>query len=132
MGRPPTMDELMERMGITPYMKGSRSAARCAVYSDLKHGRMVRDEEGRLTVVESRLAYVCERRVESSRSRVRRHLLEHGPSTVREIADGTCLEPATVRKRLREIGAREDVRAAGIQSKASVWSLDDVDGEEEG
>ena len=99
---PLTRAELEGRLGIESAMKGSRVRLRAVLTDQIKGGYITKEKDGRFRYAGKPRRT---RSIEESTRQVRTFLIENGPTSMTDLADGLEMWPGTITRALRRAGA---------------------------
>ncbi len=98
---PITRMELEERLGIARTMKGTRSQLSTLIGNQVRAGQIRKEPDGRLSYIGEP---VKKESVKANTEKVRRYLIENGPTSVLMLADGLDMWPSSVKLALKKNG----------------------------
>lgn len=99
---PMTREELEGWLGIESAMKGSRVRLGAVLSDQIKGGYIAREKDGRFSYAGMPIG---RQSMEESARKVRAFLIENGPTSMTDLADGLEMWPGTIKRALARAGA---------------------------
>ena len=99
---PLTREELEGWLGIESMMKGSRVRLRAILDDQIKGGYIAKEEDGRFRYAGKPMKKQSK---EEATRKVRAFLIENGPTSMTDLADGLEMWPNTILSALKRAGA---------------------------